>query len=34
MTRAKAPMVYRIHEDPDPDALSQIAVILKEFDYR
>ena len=33
MTRAKAPMVYRIHEDPDPDALSQIAVILKEFDY-
>ena len=33
MTRAKAPMVYRIHEDPDPDALSQIAGILKEFDY-
>ncbi len=33
MTRAKAPMVYRIHEDPDPEALSQIAVILKEFDY-
>ncbi len=33
MTEAKAPMVYRIHEDPDPDALSQVAVILKEFDY-
>lgn len=33
MTDAKAPMVYRIHEDPDPDALSQVAVILKEFDY-
>jgi ribonuclease R len=28
-----APMVYRIHEDPDPDALAHIAVILKEFDY-
>jgi ribonuclease R len=33
MTRAGAPMVYRIHEDPDADALSQVAVILKEFDY-
>lgn len=33
MRDAKAPMVYRIHEDPDPDALSQVAVILKEFDY-
>lgn len=33
MTEAKAPMVYRIHEDPDPDALSQVAVILKEFGY-
>ena len=33
MGRAKAPMIYRIHEDPDPEALSQIAVILKEFDY-
>jgi ribonuclease R len=33
MTQAKAPMVYRIHEDPDPDALAQVAVILKEFDY-
>jgi ribonuclease R len=33
MSRAKAPMVYRIHEDPDPDALDQNAVILKEFDY-
>lgn len=33
MTWAKAPMVYRIHEAPDPEALDQIAVILKEFDY-
>ncbi len=33
MRDAKAPMVYRIHEDPDPDALGQIAVVLKEFDY-
>ena len=28
-----APMVYRIHEDPEPDALAAIAVILAEFDY-
>ena len=33
MRDAKAPMVYRIHEDPDPDALEQIALVLKEFDY-
>ncbi|MDO8949142.1 MAG: ribonuclease R [Actinomycetota bacterium] len=33
MRDAKVPMVYRIHEDPDPDALGQIAVILKEFNY-
>lgn len=33
MTAKQAPMVYRIHEDPDPDALAQVAVILKEFDY-
>lgn len=33
MTEAGAPMVYRIHEDPDPDALAQIANVLKEFDY-
>lgn len=33
MSRADAPMIYRIHEDPDPEALDQIAVILKEFDY-
>ncbi len=33
MRDAKSPMVYRIHEDPDPDALGQLAVILKEFDY-
>ncbi len=33
MTAKKAPMVYRIHEDPDPDALAQVAVVLKEFDY-
>jgi ribonuclease R len=29
----ESPMVYRIHEDPDPDALAQIATVLKEFDY-
>jgi ribonuclease R len=28
-----APMVYRIHEDPEPDALEAISAILKEFDY-
>lgn len=33
MRDAKAPMVYRIHEDPDADALDRIAVVLKEFDY-
>ncbi len=33
MRDARAPMVYRIHEDPDPDALDQIAIVLKEFDY-
>ncbi|HZL05398.1 MAG TPA: ribonuclease R [Coriobacteriia bacterium] len=33
MRDAKAPMIYRIHEDPDPDALEQVAVVLKEFDY-
>jgi ribonuclease R len=33
MSTAKAPMVYRIHEDPDPDALAQVAVVLKEFGY-
>ncbi len=33
MRDAGAPMVYRIHEDPDPDALEQVAAILKEFDY-
>jgi ribonuclease R len=33
MRNAKAPMVYRIHEDPDPDALDHVAVVLKEFDY-
>lgn len=33
MVAASAPMVFRIHEDPDPDALAQVAVILKEFDY-
>jgi ribonuclease R len=33
MRDARAPMVYRIHEDPDPDALAQVAVVLKEFDY-
>jgi ribonuclease R len=33
MRDAEAPMVYRIHENPDPDALGHIAVVLKEFDY-
>jgi len=33
MREAEVPMIYRIHEDPDPDALSEVAVILKEFDY-
>jgi ribonuclease R len=33
MRDAKAPMVYRIHDDPDPEALDQIALVLKEFDY-
>ena len=33
MRDAKAPMVYRIHENPDPEALSQMSLILKEFDY-
>jgi ribonuclease R len=33
MAAASAPMVYRIHEEPDPEALDRIALILKEFDY-
>ncbi|MBC7266110.1 MAG: ribonuclease R [Coriobacteriia bacterium] len=33
MRDAGAPMVYRIHEDPDPEALDELAVVLKEFDY-
>ena len=33
MRDAKVPMVYRIHEDPDPDALGHVGVVLKEFDY-
>jgi len=33
MRDTDSPMVYRIHEDPEPDALDQIAVILSEFDY-
>lgn len=33
MTAAQAPMMYRIHEDPDADALAQVSVILKEFGY-
>ncbi|NTU70592.1 MAG: ribonuclease R [Coriobacteriia bacterium] len=33
MRDAKAPMVYRIHENPDADALGQIALVLKEFNY-
>ncbi len=33
MVEVTAPMVFRIHEEPDPDALAQVAVVLKEFDY-
>ena len=33
MRDKEAPMVYRIHEDPAPDALAAIALILSEFDY-
>ena len=33
MRDAKSPMVYRIHEDPDPEALDRIALVLREFDY-
>ena len=33
MRDAKAPMLYRIHEDPDPEALDRVALVLKEFDY-
>ena len=33
MRDKEAPMVYRIHEDPEPDALEAIAAILNEFDY-
>jgi len=33
MVSHEAPMVFRIHEDPDPDALKDIAVVLREFDY-
>jgi ribonuclease R len=33
MVSHEAPMVFRIHEDPDEDALAQIAVVLAEFDY-
>jgi len=33
MRDAKVPMIYRIHENPDPEALDQIALVLKEFDY-
>ncbi|HET6352080.1 MAG TPA: ribonuclease R [Coriobacteriia bacterium] len=33
MRDAKVPMIYRIHENPDPDALTRVASVLKEFDY-
>lgn len=33
MLEAGAPMVYRIHEEPDPGALSPVAAVLKEFGY-
>jgi ribonuclease R len=33
MARGESPMVYRIHENPDDDALAGVAAILAEFDY-
>jgi ribonuclease R len=33
MRDREAPMVYRIHEDPETDALEQISAVLAEFDY-
>lgn len=33
MRDAEEPMVFRVHEDPDPEALDRIAAVLKEFDY-
>jgi len=33
MYKAKAPMVYRIHERPDPEALASIGELLKEMGY-
>lgn len=33
MVAREAPMVFRIHEDPQSDALAQIAAVLAEFDY-
>ena len=33
MAEADAPMIYRIHERPDPDALVSLGAILREFDY-
>ncbi len=33
MRDAGAPTLYRIHEDPDPEALDELAVVIAEFDY-
>jgi ribonuclease R len=33
MRDAKVPMIYRMHDNPDPEALDQVALVLKEFDY-
>lgn len=33
MRDAGAPTLYRVHEDPDPEALAELAVVLSEFDY-
>ncbi len=33
MVGAGAPMMFRIHEDPEQDALAQVAAVLREFDY-
>ncbi len=33
MAAGGSPMIYRIHEEPDDDALTPVAAILSEFDY-
>jgi ribonuclease R len=33
MVAREAPMLFRVHEDPDPEALAAVGTILAEFDY-